>query len=1176
MIFRDGFLIHLAYIDDEPDLLEIGKLFLEREGQFSVDTFTSVSACLPHLASTNYDAVISDYQMPGMDGIEFLKQIRSSGNDIPFILFTGKGREEVVIQALNEGADFYLQKGGEAKSQFAELAHKVHQAVKQKQAEKALRERETQLRVTLESTTDGILAVDNSGKVLQVSPQFASIWHIPPHIIEHSDDRALLDFVLDQLAEPDAFLKKVQSLYCSDAVDTDTLTLRDGRVIERHSFPMIMDGARIGRVWSFRDVTGRKQAEEALRESQEELSTLLNVAQVGIVLIDAESHTILRANPKALSLIGASESEVTGAICHTFICPAERGKCPVTDLGQKINSSERLLLTRNGKKIPIIKTVVLTQIGNRKVLVESFFDITDLKEAEQKLLQKNEEINAAFEQITATEEELRQNYDELSKNERALRESEEMFRALVEHSLDGIVITDFTGTILFANKTTGLLVDITDYEALAGRNVLEFVDPVSKADMLRDFSIVAMGVDSYLVNYKIVTETKREIWIECIGKKIPFRNTAAMLISIRDVTKRRRDEELLRESENKFATVFRSSPIALTLVSAMDGTFVDVNDAFLASTGYSLDEVIGRTSEALGIFADKDECERLASALKEKQRVYGIELKCRIKTGEIQTCLFSSGIILMGGKPHILSTVENITGRKAAELSFQAMVRSMAATTGINSLQKITKNVSSWLGAECVMVGEIQPDRQTVRVRSMLLDGKEISDFSYTLKGTPCEDVEKKGFCLYPDNVIQLFPQSRDLIDLNIRGYMGTSLQDSTGQVIGILCALFRNPVKITDSMQEIMNIIAVKAAAELESTRMMTALSESEERFRMLLQQVPTVAVQGYRMDGTTHYWNKASENIYGYTAEEAIGRNLAELIIPPEMREDVRGAMKYMAESGQPVPASELSLMRKDGSQVEVFSSHAIVKTAQRERELFCIDIDLTERKRVEKALRQANKKLNLLSGITRHDINNQIMVLQSYLTIIKRMQIGPPHDEYYLKVASVAERISAMIRFTKEYESIGVTAPAWQDCRALVDNAAKELPLGKTTVENDLPAGLEIYADPLIVKVCYNLIDNALQYGGKITTIRFSGEERNGDHVVICEDDGNGVLMDEKELIFERGFGRNTGLGLALSREILDITGITIHETGEPGKGARFELTIPKGATRFTPTQPYTITE
>ena len=108
--------------------------------------------------------------------------------------------------------------------------------------------------------------------------------------------------------------------------------------------------------------------------------------------------------------------------------------------------------------------------------------------------------------------------------------------------------------------------------------------------------------------------------------------------------------------------------------------------------------------------------------------------------------------------------------------------------------------------------------------------------------------------------------------------------------------------------------------------------------------------------------------------------------------------------------------------------------------------------------------------------------------------------------------------------------------------------------------------MFADPLIVKVFFNLIDNALRYGGKITTIQFSAEESDGDHIVVCEDDGIGISAVEKEKIFDRGFGKNTGLGLFLAREILDITGITIRETGEEGKGARFEIMVPKGMWRM----------
>jgi signal transduction histidine kinase len=229
-----------------------------------------------------------------------------------------------------------------------------------------------------------------------------------------------------------------------------------------------------------------------------------------------------------------------------------------------------------------------------------------------------------------------------------------------------------------------------------------------------------------------------------------------------------------------------------------------------------------------------------------------------------------------------------------------------------------------------------------------------------------------------------------------------------------------------------------------------------------------------------------------------------------------------------------------------------------------------DITDIWQIE-ALRVSNKKLNLLSGITRHDINNQLLTLNGFLGILHKKVPDPTLEEYFTKITKASERIAAMIRFTKEYEKIGVNAPVWQDCRTLIDTAARQTPLGKVRVQNDLPAGIEVFADPLIFKVCYNLMDNAVQYGGKITTIRFAVEVREGNHVVVCEDDGGGVPAEEKERIFDRGFGRNTGLGLALAREILAITGITIRETGEPGKGARFEMVVPKGKWRIVRKDP-----
>jgi PAS domain S-box-containing protein len=127
--------IQVLYIDDEPDLLEIGKLFLERTGTFAVTVLSSAEEGLSTLTGQSFDAIISDYQMPEMDGITFLKELRHRGDQTPFILFTGRGREEIAIEAYEQGADHYVQKGGGPSAQFVELAHKIRRSVEKHKIE---------------------------------------------------------------------------------------------------------------------------------------------------------------------------------------------------------------------------------------------------------------------------------------------------------------------------------------------------------------------------------------------------------------------------------------------------------------------------------------------------------------------------------------------------------------------------------------------------------------------------------------------------------------------------------------------------------------------------------------------------------------------------------------------------------------------------------------------------------------------------------------------------------------------------------------------------------------------------------------------------------------------------------------------------------------------------------
>jgi signal transduction histidine kinase len=224
-----------------------------------------------------------------------------------------------------------------------------------------------------------------------------------------------------------------------------------------------------------------------------------------------------------------------------------------------------------------------------------------------------------------------------------------------------------------------------------------------------------------------------------------------------------------------------------------------------------------------------------------------------------------------------------------------------------------------------------------------------------------------------------------------------------------------------------------------------------------------------------------------------------------------------------------------------------------------------DITRRKVIEEALSRSNRKLTLLSGITRHDINNQLSLLRGYLALLDIKGSDPVYKNYLSEAETAAGRISSMIQFTREYELIGNNAPVWHDCRALIETASKQAPLGNVTVINDIPAGTEVLADPMIVRVLYNLMDNAVRYGRGISTVHFSSEQPGHDYLILCEDDGDGVPVEVKDKIFERGFGKGTGLGLFLSREILSITGIRIAETGEPTTGARFEIIVPPGSFR-----------
>ncbi len=241
------------------------------------------------------------------------------------------------------------------------------------------------------------------------------------------------------------------------------------------------------------------------------------------------------------------------------------------------------------------------------------------------------------------------------------------------------------------------------------------------------------------------------------------------------------------------------------------------------------------------------------------------------------------------------------------------------------------------------------------------------------------------------------------------------------------------------------------------------------------------------------------------------------------------------------------------------------------QREDELRHVNAalaeEIAERKKVEDALRMANRKITMLSSITRHDIRNQLLALHGYLGLSLQKATDPDLLLFLEKGDRAAEAIGNQIEFTRFYENIGVNAPEWQEISLLVQSARSQLPaLDRIEVINEIPP-VTVYADSLIEKVFYNLLENTLRHGEHVSRIRVSFHETDHGAEIVYEDNGVGISLKDKSHLFQKGFGKNTGLGLFLSQEILAITGLTMREEGEPGKGVRFVIAVPKDGYRLS---------
>ncbi|MDD1686020.1 PAS domain S-box protein [Methanoregula sp.] len=669
---------------------------------------------------------------------------------------------------------------------------------------------------------------------------------------------------------------------------------------------------------------------------------------------------------------------------------------------------------------------------------------------------------------------------------------------------------------------------------------------------LRVIGYIAICSGMYLVIREIILriKTENELTAERLGLEQRVNERTKELQESNRVLIA--SDEKLRESEKKYRTLFENMLEGVAYCRLIyDATgrpsgwiYLEVNDAFRRITG--IEDITGkRMLEAM-----PDIREQIPELLDWYERVVSTGTPEAVETEfpSLKTWLKIS--VFSPEKEHFVLVIWDITKRKQAERAQQETSRHLADIIDFlpdpTFVVDITGEVIAWNHAMETMSGIPAGDilgKGTGSTVTWIRNYPGPLLIDYTLR----QDIEgiKSAFpnARFEGNVTRIMMTVTRVDQVQFSLWVSaTPLIDSNGTVTGAI-----------ESLRDVTHLKMIERELRESNTYLDAIINTIADPVFIKNRRQRYVTVN----DRFCQYIGHTREELIGRTGYDFFAEDEAVVFQITDENVFLTGVENEIEENITDSQGKTYTVSTKKSRYINAAGEEFIVGIIR----------DITKRKETELALQQALEKLGMLSSITRHDILNQLTGLRGYLGLAMKQEKDSEIIRFLQKADESGDAIREQLEFARDYEDLGIQAPRWQDVAAVFRSAVSQLPLDGIDIDTGV-SGLFIHADPLIGKVFYTLLENTCRHGGAVTSISLSNEETPAGLVLTYRDNGTGIAAEDKSRLFTRGFGKHTGLGLFLSREILAITSMTISESGEPGKGVQFEISVPVGAYRFVP--------